>query len=101
MLYSDVTNGVKNKATGYEKPVHIDRMKRRFRRDDIDSLKEDKYEEIEVIEVAEGSGKDRDPLEDDEPLYDAVNHSEISEEVELGRGRPQKRLPTKFSDYVL
>ena len=66
----------------------------------MDSLKEDRYEEIDVIEVAEGSGEDRDPLEDDEPLYDAVDHSENSE-VELGRGRRQKRLPTKFSDYVL
>ena len=39
--YSDVTYGVKNKATGYEKPVHIDRMKRRFRQDDMDSLQEE------------------------------------------------------------
>ena len=79
MKYSDVTYGVKNKATGYEKLVHIDRMKKRFRRDDMDSLQEDRYEEIEVIEVAEGSCEDRDPLEDDEPLYDAVDHSENSE----------------------
>ena len=70
---------MKNKATGYEKLVHIDRMKKRFRRDDMDSLQEDIYEEIEVIEVAEGSGQDRDPLEDDEPLYDAVDHSENPE----------------------
>ena len=42
----------------------------------MDSLQEDRDERLEV---AEGSGEDRDPLEDEEPLYDTVDHSENSE----------------------
>ena len=38
--YSDVTYGVKNDVTGYEKPVHIDRMKLKIRREDMDDVEE-------------------------------------------------------------
>ena len=67
-------------------------MKIRFRREVKDCLEK---EEIEVIGVEEGSGENRDPLEE-ETFYDAVDHIENSEETELSRRKRQKRLPTNF-----
>ena len=40
MKYSDVTYVVKNNVTSYEKPVHIDRIKRKLRREDMDGVEE-------------------------------------------------------------
>ena len=102
--YSDVTFGVRNKATGYEKPVHTDTcgMKRRFRREDMDRLQEDKQDQVETVEVGERSGDGgQDIFEEDELFFDAVDHVEEPAEIELGRGRRQKRQPAKLLDYVL
>ena len=75
--YSDVTYGVRNKAKGNKKPVHIDRMKRRYRREDMDRLQEDKQDQVETVEVGERSGDGgQDIFEEDELFFDAVDHVE-------------------------
>ena len=96
--YSDLTYKVKHMMTGYQKVVHVDRMKRKYRRD----------ETVEAI----GENIERE-VQREETVGPSTNFEEIGEEISndaeesteddeaLGRGRRQRRPPKKYSDYVL
>ena len=93
--YSDLTYKVKHEMTGYQKVVHVDRMKRKYRRD----------ETVEAI----GENIERE-VQREETVWPSTNFEEIGEEISngaeeddeaLGRGRRQRGPPKKYSDYVL
>ena len=96
--YSDLTYKVKHTMTGYQKVVHVDRMKRKYRRD----------ETVEAI----GENIERE-VQREETVGPSTNFEEIGEEISngaeerieddeaLGRGRCQRCPPKKYSDYVV
>ena len=50
--YSDLTYKVKNKATGVHKVVHVDRMKRKYKREEpIEVPREGNEQEVQVQET--------------------------------------------------
>ena len=96
--YSDLTYKVRNKATGFQKGVHVDRMKRKYRRGD--SYKQNNEEKVGTQETDKSSNKDQEVVEEiEEVYYDAEEYVEVTEE--LGRGKRQKQPPQRFTDYVL
>ena len=100
--YSDLTYKVKNKTTGFQKVVHVDRMKRVHKREELMVPKENSDEETRTQEVnnqPSSTGQELAQEDEDEVFYDAEENVEIVEE--FGRGRRQRRQPQKYSDYVL
>ena len=87
--------------TFFQKVIHIDRMRRRYKRVEKQELSQDGVEGQEKTTV-----KDRNRTADnlkidreEDTFYDALEHVEETEE--LGRGARQRQLPLKYSDYVL
>ena len=92
--YSDLNYKVKNKATCLQKVVHVDRMKRRYGREESTEVSRENNDEPE-IQLQESS-------ESQEVGKGGIfTDAEETIEEELGRRRRQRRRPTKFSDYVL
>ena len=85
----------------FQKVIHIDRMRRRYKRVETQELSQDGVEGQEKTAV-----KDRNRMADnfkidreEDTFYDALEH--VEEMEELGRGTRQRQLPLKYSDYVL
>ena len=96
--YSDLTYKVRNKATGYQKVVHVDRMKRKYNRGD--SFQENNREKVGTQEADKSSNIDQEVVDEiEEFYYDAEEYVEVTEE--LGREKCQKHPPQRFTDYVL
>ena len=96
--YSDLTYKVRNKATGFQKVVHVDRMKRKYKRGD--SFQENNSEKVGTQETDKSSNIDQEVVDEiEEVYYDAEEYVEATEE--LGRGKRQKQPPQRFTDYVL
>ena len=96
--YSDLTYKVRNKATGFQKVVHVDRMKRKYKRGD--SFQENNREKVGTQETDKSSNIDQKVVDEiEEVYYDAEEYVEATEE--LGRGKRQKQPPQRFTDYVL
>ena len=96
--YSDLTYKVRNKATGFQKVVHVDRMKRKYKRGD--SFQENNREKVGTQETDKSSNKDQEVVDEiDEVYYDAEEYVEVTEE--LGRGKRHKHPPQRYTDYVL
>ena len=51
LQYSDLTYKVKNNGTGFQKVVYVDRMRRRYIRNEIQKLSQDGVEEQEEATV--------------------------------------------------
>ena len=96
--YSDLTYKVRNKATGFQKVVHVDRMKRKCKRGD--SFQKNNIEKVGTQETDKSSNIDQEVVDEiEEVYYDAEEYVEVAEE--LGRGKRQKQPPQRFTDYVL
>ena len=96
--YSDLTYKVRNKATGFQKVVHVDGMKRKYKRGD--SFQESNREKVGTQETDKSSNIDQKVVDEiEEVYYDAEEYVEVTEE--LGRGKRQKHPPQRFTDYVL
>ena len=67
--YSDLTYNVKHSMTGYQKVVHVDRMKRKYSRDEtVEAIRESIYREVQTEETVE-------------PLTDLEEAEEICGEI--------------------
>ena len=96
--YSDLTYKVKHMMTGYQKVVHVDRMKRKYRRDEtVEAIGENIEREVQREETI---GPSTNFEEIGEEISNDAEESTEDDEV-LGRGRRQRRPPKKYSDYVL
>ena len=81
--YSDLNYKVKNKATGLQKVVHVDRMKRRYGREESTEVSRENNDEPE-IQLQESS-------ESQEVGEGGIfSDAEENKEEELGRGRRQR-----------
>ena len=95
---SDLTYKVRNKATGFHKVVHVDRMKRKYKRGD--SFQENNREKVGTQETDKSSNIGQEVVDEmEEVYYDAEEFVEATEE--LGKGKHQKQPPQRFTDYVL
>ena len=97
--YSDLTYKVKHTITGYQKVVHVDRMKRKYSRDETvgaigENIEKERQPETEPSTALEETAKISWEI-----FYDAEEG--IESEEALGRGRRQKHPPQKYSDYVM
>ena len=99
--YSDLTCKVKHSMTGYQKVVHVDRMKRKYSRDEtVEAIRESIEREVQAEETVEPSTD----LEEAEEIGEELSNDaeeKIEDDEALGRGRRQRRQPKKYSDYVL
>ena len=100
--FSDLTYMVRNKATGFQKAVHIYRMKRRYKREESDDVSRGNNEVKVLTQEADSqsSNTQQEVVEESgEDLYDPEVQTQDFEE--FGRGRRERRQPQRFSDYVM
>ena len=76
--------------------VHVDRMRRRYIRDEAQELSQDGVEEQE-----EASEDDRNRFKESFEIDPEEDTFFDEETKELGRGKRQRQPPLKYSDYVL
>ena len=99
--YSDLTYKVKHTMTGYQKVVHVDRMKRKYRRDEtVEAFGENFEREVQTEETVGPSTNFEETEEIGEEISNGAEER-IEDDEALGRGRCQRRPPKKYSDYVL
>ena len=99
--YSDLTYKVKHMMTGYQKVVHVDRMKRKYRRDEtVEAIGENIEREVQREETVGPSTNFEETEEIGEEIANGAEER-IEDDEALGRGRRQRRPTKKYSDYVL
>ena len=99
--YSDLTYKVKHTMTGYQKVVHVDRMKRKYRRDETaEAFGENIEREVQTEETVGPSTNFEETEEIGEEISNGAEER-IKDDEALGRGRHQRCPPKKYSDYVL
>ena len=96
--YSDLTYKVRNKATGFQKVVHVDRKKRIYKRGD--SFPKNNREQVGTQETDKSSNINQEVDDEiEEVSNDAEEYAEVNEG--LGRRKSQKQHPQRYTDYVL